>query len=305
MIWSDFLDAVRTRVSDGARSDNAYCHAISLWVLSEIARQVDHDLQEYGSYRGQYRQQALKLLDYTPTLSAGEIAARVRPLTTVNSTRRNIQPYIDALIAQAIEEQQAIAARFGALVAEVLADLQHYIPSTQLGHSTTFVAADVNVEGAASHGCLPAGAKLQQVWLVDSTDADDERQIETTEIPWLDRRRFLIEHSAMELSLNGIEEAPLVSIEPGGREFYVWPLLDDTHSLRMEWDGIRTDFTEDDPTPFDERVAEAVAKYVSATLVSTLPMQTSAGSPDLTAYRSLRRKLFIESCERSRIKRSR
>lgn len=305
MIWSDFLDAVRKRASDGARSDNAYCHAISLWVLSEIARQVDHDLQEYGSYRGQYRSQALKLLDYTPTLSAEQIAAKVRPLTTVNSTRRNIQPYIDALIVQGIEEQQAIAARFGALVAEVLADLQHYIPSTQLGHSTAFAAADVTAEGAASHGCLPTGAKLQQVWLVDSTDAEDERQIEATEIPWLDRRRFLIEHSAMELSLEGIEEAPLVSIEPGGREFYVWPALDDTHSLRMEWDGIRTDFAAADPTPFDEQVAEAAARYVSAMLVSTLPSVSSGSSPDLTAYRSLRRKLYIESCERSRIKRSR
>ena len=39
--------------------------------------------------------------------------------------------------------------------------------------------------------------------------------------------------------------------------------------------------------------------------LKTRNRRDGAGSPDLTAYRSLRRKLFIESCERSRIKRSR
>ena len=40
MLWSDFKTGVRDVLGDGARTDDSYCYAISLWVLSELARQV-------------------------------------------------------------------------------------------------------------------------------------------------------------------------------------------------------------------------------------------------------------------------
>ena len=301
MLWSDFKTGVRDVLSDGARTDDSYCYAISLWVLSELARQVDHDLQEYGSYRGQYARHALKLLDYTPAaLTAEQIGTRVRDMLVAHGQRRNIQTYIDRLITQAIQEQAAIGTRFNALLLEAIADIQHYIPSATLGHSTTFLATDVAAEGEASHGCFEPGTRVRQAWIVNVEDPAAPVRYELSHVAWPDRQRRIIEHSAIELMQDGLESAPLLAIEPGGREFYVWPkLVADVYELRIEGTGRKSDFADADPTPFDKRMAEAAAKYISAKLPAVLP-STGAQAIDLIDYRNHLRKLFVESGHRSR-----
>ena len=301
MIWADFKAAVRDLLSDGARTDDSYCYAISLWVLSELARQVDHDLQEYGSYRGQYARHALKLLDYTPAaLTAEQIKARVRELLVAHGNRRNIQAYIDRLIAQAQQDQAAIGTRFNALLSEAVADIQHHIPAAQLNHTTTYVEDDVAQEGDASHACMPDGAKPKQMWLVDKrTDAEGELT-KFLQVPWPHRYHQMVNRSAVHLAEDDLGSSPLVAIEYGGREFYIWPaLVEDTYELRIEWTGIKAEFDDADPTPFNKRMAEAAAKYISAKLPAVLP-SSGAQAIDLMDYRSHLRKLFVESGERSR-----
>lgn len=304
MLWSDFKTAVRTLASDGAKTDGAYCYAISLWVLSELARQVDHDLQEYGSYRGQYRQEALKLLDFTPSLNGDEVREAVRSHLVAHGNRRNIGNYIDRLIQQGIDTQAGIAARFSALILEAIADIQHYIPYATLGHSTTFTAADVAAEGNGSHGCFPTGARVRQAWIINVEDPDAPVRYEVSHVAWPDRQRRIIEHSTPELAQDGLESAPLLSIEPGGREFYIWPALTaDVLEFKIDWTGIKTDFENADTTPFDQRTAESTAKYISAKLPTVLPTQGGAVTTDLSDYRTSLRRLFVESGDRSQVRR--
>ena len=300
MLWSDFKTRVRDVLSDGARTDDSYCYAISLWVLSELARQVDHDLQEYGSYRGQYARHALKLLDYTPAaLTAEQIGTRVRDMLVAHGQRRNIQTYIDRLITQAIQEQAAIGTRFNALLLEAIADIQHYIPAAQLNHSTSYTSADVEAEGDASHACMPDGAMARKFLLVDKRDTE-EPLIEFTQVPWETRYHQIINRSAVHLAEEDLGATPLVAIEPGGHEFYIWPkLVADVYELRIEWTGRKSDFADADPTPFDKRMAEAAAKYISAKLPAVLP-SSGAQAIDLADYRSHLRKLFVESGHRGR-----
>jgi hypothetical protein len=146
-------------------------------------------------------------------------------LLVAHGTRRNIQTYIDRLITQAKQDQAAIGVRFNALILEVVADIQHHIPAAQLNHTTTYIEDDVAQEGDASHACMPEGAQPKQMWLVDKrTDVEGEL-IKFLQVPWPHRYHQMINRSAVHLMEDDLGSSPLVAIEYGGREFYIWPAL--------------------------------------------------------------------------------
>lgn len=83
--------------------------------------------------------------------------------------------------------------------------------------------------------------------------------------------------------------------------FYVWPKLDDTHSVIITWNGLKFDFLDSDFVPFDESAEQAVKEYVLSRYYLQVEQDAGQAKSHGETYVGLRSRLFADCAARQRI----
>jgi hypothetical protein len=193
-----------------------------------------------------------------------EFKTAVRVYLVAHNRRQGVQTLIDSLI------------QAGAI------DLQQAIPYYQTGHSDIYQASDLSADGYASSGNLPAG-KIERARIV-KFDPDQALMLVGVylgldQVPWSEYLRM--RGGEFEFC------AGKIAIDPTRRRFAFVPGLNDASRLVIDWSGVKVDFDDADPVPFDEAFAQAVGEYVLAHL--TRDLDKDPGSYEVL-FRSFRRK---------------
>lgn len=176
------------------------------------------------------------------------------------------------------------------------ADLQRYIRGFRVGHTTTFLAADLTLFTKAMLGALPAGALPEALYIVSTKVVDGEpvdancRRNRLDFWPWMDRNHLICG------SCN--ERQYLYSIAPYGNQFLIHPILNDETKLVLVWEGIKSDFQDSDEVPFPEDAAEAFAAYIKSRIYSVVDRNPATSQVEMLEYRRLRLALFRDFNEK-------
>ncbi|HUD74518.1 MAG TPA: hypothetical protein VMQ76_05550 [Terracidiphilus sp.] len=140
-------------------------------------------------------------------------------------------------------------------------DLQRYIRAYRQGHTTTYQVADLTAETYAHLGELPEHAKVKAFYTISTrvvagvTDDANCRRNRLDPLPWRDRKAMVCGSVP--------RRSYLYSISPFGRQFLVYPLINDETELMLVWDGLKMDFDDADIVPWPPEAAEAVAAYAN------------------------------------------
>lgn len=203
---------------------------------------------------------------------------KVREFLPAHNRRQGIQTMIDTLI------------KAGA------ADVQRSIPFYQTGHSDIYEPADVTTDGYASIGDLPAG-KIQRARLA-KYDPDNELLYRGV---YLGLEQVSWEYNLLMRGGELSAYAGRIAIEPVTRKFCVVPAINTASRLILDWNGVKTDFANDDVTPFDDEVAQAVADFVLARVTRQVDRDFNLANSYEGSFRLLKRKLDSEARDRVRI----
>jgi len=212
-----------------------------------------------------------------------EFNTLTRTFLTVDSTRQNIQTFINNMIRQ------------------VVIDLESYIPLYRTGHTTTLLPADVTAAGYASVGSLPDQAQLLDAFYVQTADPTKSRK-PLTPYPWGNRGDLI----AGNTRISNCRYA--MAIDPYGKQFTAYPALATGYQIELVWDGLKLEFVDADTVPFDEPFALAASKFVKAWINSEVDHDPSMfamnmGSlpmPQPGTYLGMRQRLFSDSQDRVR-----
>lgn len=162
-----------------------------------------------------------------------------------------------------IEAQRRSIIRSGVI------ELQDLISNYVNGHETLYLPQDFVGEGHASRATKPPQSVIRDAYLcaLITADADGNTlpnpfaiRYPLTPADWEDRMGLVNGYGCVN------DGTGYIAIDPQGYTFYVFPEVFDNWLVSMFWDGRKLDFKDDEETPFDEPMANAVALYTLATL---------------------------------------
>ncbi len=197
-----------------------------------------------------------------------DFVLEVNAQLSVDANRRGLEAFRDRFMRNAV------------------LDLQRYIPGFRQGLTTTYLKADVEALDHCSLVAFPAGAKPKELYQYSINPADDQycKRHRLDFYPW-ERRQDLLCGKLDFMAWWGAWNWPVGScppnppanvngwnwlqrkgyvytIAPHGKNFLVYPALNDETALLLVWDGYKTEFLVADTVPFSDGTAEAVANYL-------------------------------------------
>jgi len=209
-----------------------------------------------------------------------EFNTAVRNFLPAHGRRQGIQTFIDTLIKAGV------------------ADVQQSVEFYQTGHQDIIGPDLVTTDGYASIGDLPAG----QIQTARMAKYDPEAELLRRGI-YLGLKQIGWENN---LRMRGGELAAYVgriAIDRVSRKYCVVPAINANSRLVLEWNGAKRDFGNDDETPFDDDVAEAVADFVLSRVSRQIDRDLNLANSYAGSYVLKKRKLVSEALERSRVAR--
>jgi hypothetical protein len=207
-----------------------------------------------------------------------EFNTAVRNFLPAHGRRQGIQTFIDTLIKAGV------------------ADVQQSVEFYQTGHQDIIGPDLVTTDGYASIGDLPAG----QIQTARMAKYDPEAELLRRGI-YLGLKQIGWENN---LRMRGGELAAYVgriAIDRVNRKYCVVPAINANSRLVLEWNGVKRDFGNDDETPFDDDVAEAVADFVLSRVSRQIDRDLNLANSYAGSYVLKKRKLVSEALERSRV----
>ena len=171
-------------------------------------------------------------------------------------------------------------------------DLQKFVPVYTLNRETVYLPSDFVIEMHASHSVLPPNARLRDVWLFDT---NNNRRFPVTEFPW--ERRFEMVNGHMNLS----DHNGRLALDPYGDTFYIYPMVQEGWLVSVYWDGLKSEFRDDEETPFDTLAVAAAADFVQAELSRVVKNDLQISNSYAMSYAMKRRDCFLNATERMRV----
>lgn len=272
------LTAVRDLIKDIAPDDEQFVMACYYYVKGHVVHDVNRNGQDSAAWTARYSELRLRLLGHTTTLNEADLKAAVLELVGTDGVGSTMDAWVSRMIKSARSDIEGFAAwlssQIEAAAAEVSAMrsriedeirnavtlVQQYADTYCEGQVANITNADTVPNGYASLGQLPAGARPREVWVLypDPEDADVTfRRVEACVVPWSENFELISRKTC----------TPLISIDRYGKTFLCTPQLSDGEiELEIKWDGVRTDFADDDVVTFDDKVMEVVALGVRSAL---------------------------------------
>lgn len=167
-----------------------------------------------------------------------EFTDLVRTFLTVDANRLGAETYVTNMIRQGI------------------INVEHFIPIYRLGHESIYGIDDLAEEGYASQGIMPEAAELMDAY--NSKVGNPYTRQPLSLYDWGNRFDLITGNIRI------VGGQYYISINPDGRQFYVYPKISEGRQLSLFWNGIRLAFADADEVPFDEPMALCVAEYVTA-----------------------------------------
>jgi hypothetical protein len=180
--------------------------------------------------------------------------------------------------------------------------VQKIIPFYRQGHQNWFAYADTVENGYTSIIEMPAGnedVRPTNMWLVN-TGEDYETEPcwvqPLHDYPWRHRHDL----SCGELLIFDCQMA--VAWHPHAEEFWVYPKIesDEDVAVRMDWNGVKSNFANGDEVPFDEDVALAAADFIKTHFMREVERDPQMADHYALEFRRKLQLLHTDALERTR-----
>jgi hypothetical protein len=200
---------------------------------------------------------------------------------------------------------------------------------TVTAHGLTQATALEDVEAGRftnTGGSLPTGVATGQSYFLRVVDAntltlhaspqnaiDNENQVDITgngsgtttiafglkrypvvPFPWSNR------HELIEAVVCMTGDRGYIAFDPNSSDFLSFPQIpvgeDDnerTWELEINWDGLKTDFDDNDATPFDDEAVDAVAEYVMSYFQRHVDKDLAAAEVSMKAHKSAKADAYL------------
>lgn len=198
----------------------------------------------------------------------GEFISEVNDQLSVEANRRGLEAFRNRFIRNAV------------------IDLQRYIPGYRQGNTTTYLLANVVQLDQCSLVQLPDGAKPTEIYQYSTNPADDQycKRYRLDFYPWESRQDLIcgkldfmtwwagcswptgVCPPPVPQNCNGWNwvqrKGYVYTIAPHGKNFLVYPPINDSTALLLLWDGYKSEYADIETIPFPHEAAEAVAAYL-------------------------------------------
>lgn len=182
-----------------------------------------------------------------------EFQESVRTLLTVDAQRKGagIQNYIDSIILSGVIE------------------LQQYIPSLRSMNRDTFYSDQlkpskhIEMQGI-QQGFTNGRSKITKA-VVLKPQGESVVAIELNRWPWENRNSLAME--CLSDCRSARFPGKIMDCKRHNNSFYLYPSLSEDELLVLDWEGVKTNFTDNDETPYDHRVVKVVSDYAKAHIV--------------------------------------
>jgi len=182
-----------------------------------------------------------------------EFQESVRTLLTVDAQRKGagIQNYIDSIILSGVIE------------------LQQYIPSLRSMNRDTFYydqlkpSKHIEMQGI-QQGFTNGRSKITKA-VVLKPQGESVIAIELNRWPWEKRNSLSME--CLSDCRSARFPGKIMDCKRHNNSFYLYPSLSEDELLVLDWEGVKTNFTENDETPYDHRVIKVISDYAKAHIV--------------------------------------
>ena len=178
------------------------------------------------------------------------------------------------------------------------AEMQGLVDNYKTNNVETMASTDFTTDCRASIGDLPAGCDLQEVMIyTPDKNTDDDLTCPVPNYPkyypW-SHRHNLIEGNA---------ECYSVSIDPDLVEFLVYPVIEEGDTVKVFWDGYKTDYGGEDDVPWRDDAIPCCAAYVNARIAETRDEKTQRARDYQSRYERLKRRVYLNEDKRKNVKR--
>lgn len=173
--------------------------------------------------------------------------------------------------------------------------IQQLIPFYRGPHETVYGPNDLVLDSLASVGSLPQG---QQCRPLDAYFKRTGKQCVSQPLqpyPWSQRYDLVCGNPRI------TNCQFLMAIDPWGQQFTVFPSVGERHQISMFWEGVKTSFADDDDTPFDMDVVEAIGLFVKAKIARLVDHDLAEHASYMTEYGRRRALLFADAVSRHRL----
>lgn len=292
--WLTFRNAVKGLMSDASISDAHAALAIAEFVKGYLALQVNRNPAESAAHLANWMAEKQRLVGYTVTIPRDRFRAEVNKLITVDAKRDGVQEFIDDLVAIARLELTAAGTLIESLIKQGVMELQSYVEFYRYNQERVFTFSDATEWGEACQLTLPEGCRIRDVYYVKD-DSDCER-MPVAQYDW--ENRFDLKCGAPRMQGKEFYAA----VDPSGRTLTVFPTLLDGYHVSVFYDGLKSNFADNDSVPFDEGAALAIADYVRFRLNLQIPANVKMAGVFEEAYRSKRLQLYRDAREKQEIR---
>ena len=162
--WETFVAGVKDHYYVSKPNEASAIRAVSEFVKSGLAREVDRDLEVSKSYLNSYAASKAALAGYAITSTIPVIKGGVLSRITIDAKRASVSDYIDRLIIEAVDDINTMAVNWNKMLVDCVVDLQRFIPTFCLRQESTYLSTTSGVihEGWVSR-ITPPGAKIRSV----------------------------------------------------------------------------------------------------------------------------------------------
>lgn len=203
----------------------------------------------------------------------------VKAQLTIDKDRLGLGTFIDDKIKHAVE------------------DILFYVTFYRKGQESTFTAASgLTADGSASKGTMPEGAAIQDGDYYDIAATCSRKPL--NEYPWIMRYSLICGYECLTDQCTEF----LISIDPHGSSFYIYPLVDADHAVVLRWETTKANFADGDTVSFDNPVVEAVAFYVKSEIIREVDKDVILAESYMESFRKKRTVLYLDTKDRQHMK---
>lgn len=192
--------------------------------------------------------------------------------------------------------------------------LQSLIPEFRIGHETVYYPCDLVIDGHASKGVKPPESLIRDMWICRVGGREADANPHSTTNPPVESRKcdrypvkpmeWADRHDIIEgrVAVNG--GSGVSCIDPGSYTFYVYPEIFDCYVLSVFWDGLKLDFKDNEETPFNEMMADAVALFVQGRLARVVDHDLSMFGSYMAEFQKAKNTLYIDCRQKAMARRA-
>lgn len=199
-----------------------------------------------------------------------EFSAKIDTFLTVDSDRQGSEAYVGLMKLQAA------------------AELQHAIPSYTKRHEAVYSFSDTVEEGEACIITLPPQP-------FKTTEITERIQLEDG--TWSTRGGRDQGWEARTSMINGTLAVNAgncaFAVAPEGDRAYVYPKITEDDLISIFYTGIKTEFNDDEDTPFDDEAALACAEFVKAKMAREVDNDLNLHQSYMQSFARKKAQLYV------------